>query len=87
MQVILPCARRQIAALGLTFLQGVDLTLADGSQGRSDVYSGVIVWQGEEINVRVVELDSLQLLGAGLLRGSRLCIDFDESGTVQIDPL
>ena len=78
---------RHITALGLTLIDDMEVFLADGTSGTADVYFGVIVWHGAEREVFVLEMDSDPLLGAGLLRGSSLRIDFEESGAVTVTPL
>ena len=77
----------QIAALGLALIDDMEVFLADGTSGTADVYFGVIIWHGELREIFVIEMDSDPLLGAGLLRGSRLVIDFEESGAVTVTPL
>ena len=78
---------KDILTLGLTYVEPIQITLADGSAGLVDSYQGVIVWHGNEMLADVLEMDSNPLLGAGLLRGSRLVIDFEESGAVTVTPL
>ena len=77
----------QIAALGLELTEDMEITLADESRATVNVYSGIIIWHGEAREIFVLELDSRPLLGAGLLRGNSLRIDFEESGAVTVTPL
>ncbi len=78
---------RHIAALGLTPIDDMEVYLADGTRSVVNVYLGVILWHGAERQVFVLEMDSDPLLGAELLRGSRLEIDFEENGAVTVTPL
>lgn len=78
---------KDITALGLELTEDMEITLADESRATVNVYSGVIMWHGMAREIFVLELDSRPLLGAGLLRGSRLNIDFEEGGAVAVTPL
>ena len=84
---MLTLPKRHIAALGLTLIDDMEVFLADGTSGTADVYYGVILWHGEAREVFVLEMDSDPLLGAELLRGSHLGIDFAENGAVSVTPL
>ena len=76
---------KQIAALGLPYVGETNLTLADESGARANVYKAVVLWHGEEIEANVIALDSRPLLGSQLLRGCQVCIDFEEGGLVTVE--
>ena len=78
---------RHIAALGLVRVDDTYIKLADGSRSKLDIYQGVIVWHGEELEVYVLEMDSDSLLGAGLMQECRVTVEFTEGGLVTVEPL
>src|SRR5439155_8736041 len=76
-----------VNALGLPYLTDLNANLADGTNARTRVYMGRIVWNGTERDVAVLALGRRALLGTALLDGYHLGIDFADAGTVEIDAL
>jgi clan AA aspartic protease len=76
---------RAIAAMQLTFLSEIFIRLADGSGSMINTYIAKIVWDGQEKNVRVLEIEIKPLLGATLLNGFRLTAEFVDDGVVQAE--
>lgn len=65
-----------------------EITLADGSTIFLSVYSATMVWDGAPRDVEVLATTGRQpLLGTLLLDGYKLTADFEDGGTVTIDPL
>jgi clan AA aspartic protease len=76
-----------VAALNLPFLRRISASLADGSTIFLSVYLATIVWDGTPRDVEVLATGRQPLLGTLLLGGYQLIADFEEGGTVIIDPL
>lgn len=77
-----------VSALNLPFLRRIPAHLADGSTIFLSVYSATIVWDRAPRDVEVLATTGRQpLLGTLLLDGYTLTVDFEDGGTVTIDPL
>ena len=76
-----------VAALNLPFLRRISANLADGSKIFLSVYIATIVWDGTPRDVEVLATGRQPLLGTLLLDGYQLTADFEDGGTVTIDPL
>lgn len=76
-----------VLELGLEYLYNSPLVLADGTMGRLDVYSVMILWEGRIREVRAIESTGMALVGMGMLYGHRLTVDVVEGGQVRIDSL
>jgi clan AA aspartic protease len=77
-----------MTALNLPFLRRISASLADGSTNFLSVYSATIVWDGAPRDVEVLATMNRQpRLGTLLLEGYTLTADFEDGGTVTIDPL
>ncbi len=76
-----------ISQLGLLFITNQPAELADGSVNHYDVYSGRIVWHGQERIVPIYSVDSDPLVGMALLWNSRLAMDVVPDGEVTIVPV
>ncbi len=81
----LPIADVQI--LNLPFLREMPAKLADGSAIDIDVHAAVILWDGVERSVEVLAMGDRPLLGAQLLDGHELNVQFADGGTVSITDL
>lgn len=63
--------------LGLELCGDTGIELADGTRKNDLVFIGFIVWGGKEEEVKIILTNSQQtLIGAGLLQGKILEIDF-----------
>jgi clan AA aspartic protease len=81
--------------LPLTIITSLDLrlygreegTLGDGSICIFDVYSGLIIWDGEFRRIDVNASETSPLLGMSLLYGYQMRLDAIEGGMVMIQSL
>jgi clan AA aspartic protease len=81
--------------LPLTIITSLDLrlygreegTLGDGSTCVFDVYSGLIIWDGEFRRIDVNASETSPLLGMSLLYGYQMRLDAIEGGMVTIQSL
>jgi clan AA aspartic protease len=81
--------------LPLTIITSLDLrlygreegTLGDGSTCIFDVYSGLIIWDGEFRRIDVNASETSPLLGMSLLYGYQMRLDAIEGGMVTIQSL
>ena len=62
-------------------------TLGDGSTCVFDVYSGLIIWDGEFRRIDINASEASPLVGMSLLYGYRMQLDAIEGGTVTIQSL
>jgi clan AA aspartic protease len=76
-----------IAALQLVYVAESELTLADGSDARFDVFRVLVLWHGNRIDIPVLSADGDPLVGMSLLYGSRVTLDIVDGGPVAIEPL
>jgi clan AA aspartic protease len=76
-----------VALLGLRFNYAMPVNLADNSQVILPVYEAMILWNGEEREVRVMATGRRPLLGTALLDEHELVVQFTEGGLVTIDEL
>jgi clan AA aspartic protease len=76
-----------ISALGLSW-EGRDVaTLGDGTSCTFEVYTVIVIWDGQYREIYVNESETVPLIGMRLLRGYDLRIQTIEGGTVTIKPL
>ena len=83
-EIALP--QRLVDQLGLEFEGSLDILVADGRTTKVRTYSSQIDWQGEYRRVEVISTETFPLIGMALLRGSRLCMDVEDAGEVEIAP-
>jgi clan AA aspartic protease len=76
-----------VALLGLRFKYAMPVNLADNSQVTLPVHEAIILWNGEEREVRVLATGRRPLLGTALLEKYELVVQFTEGGIVTIDEL
>lgn len=76
-----------VALLNLPFKYDVPANLADNSQVMLQVHRAIILWNGEEREVRVFATGRRPLVGTALLDRHELVIQFIEGGLVTIDEL
>jgi clan AA aspartic protease len=76
-----------ISALGLTW-EGRDVaTLGDGTSCTFEVYTAIVIWDGQYREIYVNESETVPLIGIRLLRGYDLRIQAIEGGTVTVQAL
>jgi clan AA aspartic protease len=61
--------------------------LADNSEVLLAVHEAIIIWNGEEREIRVLATGRRPLLGTALLDEHELVVQFTEGGLVTIDEL
>lgn len=67
-----------VTALQLLIVSRVDVGLADGSEAVLDTFAAYVDWFGELRRIEVIaNTGQYPLLGAGLLAGHRLLIDYN----------
>ena len=76
-----------VEALALPFFEPVSANLADNTTVTLPSYVAVILWQELEVEVIVLSTGQRPLLGTALLDRKRLCIDFDDGGSVNVTDL
>jgi clan AA aspartic protease len=76
-----------VVALGLTFAQELDTSLADDSIRQVDVYLATIEWEGTTRDVEVLAMGRRPLLGTKLLADKELVAQFRPGGMVTIDEI
>ena len=76
-----------INSLNLRLYSREEGTLGDGSTCIFDVYSGLIIWDGEYRYVDVNAAETEPLVGMSLLYGYRMQLDAIEGGIVVIQSL
>lgn len=76
-----------INSLSLRLYSREEGTLGDGSTCIFDVYSGLVIWDGEYRYIDVNASETDPLVGMSLLYGYRMQLDAIEGGTVTIQAL
>jgi clan AA aspartic protease len=76
-----------INSLSLRLYSREEGTLGDGSTCIFDVYSGLVIWDGEYRYIDVNASETDPLVGMSLLYGYRIQLDAIEGGTVTIQAL
>lgn len=76
-----------IDALKLPFYEAIETTLANGQIFLTSSHVGAILWNGSDIRVVVLAMESRPLLGTSLLEGNRLGIEFQENGLVVVSSM
>jgi clan AA aspartic protease len=84
----LTISRSVIASLHLPWYTSGDVTLADGTVTKFDVYEAAVTWhRGRLESILVSEAEGDPLLGMSLLEGSEVNLQVREGGKVTIRPL
>jgi clan AA aspartic protease len=76
-----------ITSLNLSLYGREEGTLGDGSICIFDVYTGLVIWDGELQRIDVNASEATPLVGMSLLYGYRIQLDAIEGGTVTIQSL
>jgi clan AA aspartic protease len=76
-----------VALLRLRFKYAMPVNLADNSEVTLPVHEAIILWNGEEREVRVMATGRRPLLGTALMDEHELVVQFTEGGLVTIDEL
>ena len=84
-QICLP--PEAVALLGLPFRYDLPVNLADNSEVILPVHKAIILWNGEEREIRVFATGRRPLVGTALLDEHELVVQFTEGGLVTIDEL
>jgi predicted aspartyl protease len=73
--------------MGLPFSHDLPANLANNSNILLPVHEAIILWNGEEQEVRIIATGRRPLLGTALLGAQELIIQFTEGGLVTIEEL
>jgi clan AA aspartic protease len=73
-----------ITALGLPFIINTTMTLADGSDIPVAVHEGTVVWDGQDVIVRIHVLDESPLIGMALMRDFILTVEAFPGGNITL---
>jgi clan AA aspartic protease len=73
-----------ITTLNLPWSASDIVTLGDGSETLFDLYTAVVIWDGEYRDIYIAEAETEPLIGMAMLYGYRLQIDAVEGGLVRI---
>ncbi|PZV27091.1 MAG: clan AA aspartic protease [Snowella sp.] len=76
-----------IASLSLPWSASDIVTLGDGSETLFDLYTGIVIWDGQYREIYIAESETEPLLGMALLYGYRLQVDAVEGGLVKVEAL
>lgn len=76
-----------IATLNLPWSASDIVTLGDGSETLFDLYTAIVIWDGQYRDIYIAESETEPLLGMAMLYGYRLQVDAIEGGTVKIEAL
>lgn len=76
-----------VALFGLPFKYAMPVNLADNSEVMLPVHEAIILWNGEEREVRVLATGRRPLVGTALLDEHELVVQFTEGGLVTIEEL
>ena len=80
--------RADISRLELTSTETTNTQLADGQVVEADVYPATALWLGTRTTVDVIESRrNISLIGAGLLWGNAMAIEWQFGGSVTIEPI
>ena len=73
-----------ITTLNLPWSASDIVTLGDGSETLFDLYTAVVIWDGEYRDIYIAEAETEPLIGMAMLYGYRPQIDAVEGGLVRI---
>ena len=76
-----------VAALQLPYVEEVTANLANDTDVNMDVHAATILWNGIDLEVRVLAAGKRALLGTGLLAGNELIAQFVGGGRVAVNEL
>jgi clan AA aspartic protease len=76
-----------ITTLDLPWSASDIVTLGDGSETLFDLYTAIVIWDGQYREIYIAESETEPLLGMALLYGYRLQVDTIEGGSVKIEAL
>lgn len=76
-----------ITTLNLPWSASNLVTLGDGSETLFDLYTAVVIWDGQYRDIYIAESETEPLLGMAMLYGYRLQVDAVEGGIVKIEAL
>jgi clan AA aspartic protease len=76
-----------VALLRLPFKYAMPANLANNSEVMLPVHEAIVLWNGEEKEVRVLATGRRPLLGTSMLEEHELVVQFTDGGLVTIDTL
>src|SRR2546421_559758 len=81
----LPLSPQLVATLGLAWLYKRDVVLADGTNTLVNVFSGVVIWDGQPRRIDVDAVGASPIIGMKLLAGHEVRMRVVDGGPVWID--
>lgn len=79
--------QQQIDDLEFQWGGTVEATLADGRSTRAEVYRGQVMWDGKSRSVTVASIDSMPLVGMGLMKNYRLTTEIIPGGPLLLEQI
>jgi len=76
-----------IAALGLVWRNRGSAILTNGAVEECDIYTGVVLWDGQPHNILVEAADTDALVGMSLMYGYELTVQAVDGGTVTLSKM
>jgi len=76
-----------ITTLNLPWSASDIVTSGDGSETLFDLYTAIVIWDGQYRDIYIAESETEPLLGMAMLYGYRLQVDAVEGGIVKIETL
>jgi clan AA aspartic protease len=76
-----------ITTLNLPWSGSDFVTLGDGSETLFDLYTAVVIWDGQYHEIDIAASETEPLLGMAMLYGYRLQVDNVEGGIVKVEAL
>ena len=77
-----------VRRLDLPLVDQVDSQLADGRIVKANVHAATVSWLGNQTTVNLISAEgNIPLVGAGLLWGSAMSIEWEFGGRVTVEPL
>jgi predicted aspartyl protease len=76
-----------IEYLELSWMGEAEVTLADASTIRSDVFEAEVTWDGGLRSIHVTKSESDPLVGMKLMQNYRLTVDIHPNGRYVLEPL
>ena len=74
-----------VLGLNLEFIYNSPVELADGTMGRSGIYSATVIWDGEERSVQAIASTGMSLVGMRMLEDHDLHVQVRNGGNVLIE--
>lgn len=87
LQSLRPLPSAIVTSLNLPWSASDIVTLGDGSETLFDLYTAMVIWDGQYREIYIAESETEPLIGMSLLYRYRLQVDTIEGGRVTIEEL